>query len=594
MSVLETPRLIFRGNVTWDPIVTNNQPQQYDEVDGKAVLDGGAGSVVAFRNDAIEAAVNGGNWNPHGTHRSKFYDTFIVGVDNGDGPSVDDPIVKNPVSFTGMLVDLEPYGAFSSQLFFDAMSFGIQGGCRVFAPRATRTTARYINFFRNPANNQIAGVASVVWQTSFPKTGGLRVDPHDSPTLQRFAEALKKDDDVVGLTVRWNAYRTIYFDSLDSSKSAALAQELHAKLVGGGFQPNPARSKVVGVLGLWRIGEPAGEPGDRVLLTQQPRNMASAHVRLSADRLVLDLANSIPETTVDMVKKDLGELTAVAVEGQSAVATLGTFGYATYNREAYDATAGIVTLKVDPAAAQKAQRADIQIRQKNGQVLLAESALRAIPVHANNYLDEGETNRLDVLVLDRGRPAGAGIKVTMSNPDASTAASVTATTDMRAVATFPLRGTTGQVEGFILTPGQATPATRIDPQTTTYVYVRTLPADTDIAALAPSWENVHGRVLRNWQAMAPCMDNWLDLGNPDQIKSFAAILRRLTDKANFDSLLFMPVTRDMTAGQRSLLYKFLDGALPSDSLELASSEMSLKDMSRAMRGGQAQGARARS
>jgi hypothetical protein len=156
---------------------------------------------------------------------------------------------------------------------------------------------------------------------------------------------------------------------------------------------------------------------------------------------------------------------------------------------------------------------------------------------------------------------------------------------MRAVATFPLRGTTGQVEGFILTPGQATPATQIDPQTTTYVYVRTLPADTNIAALAPSWENVHGRVLRNWQAMAPCMDNWLDLGNPDQIKSFAAILRRLTDKANFDSFLFMPVTRDMTAGQRSLLYKFLDGAPPSDSIELASSEMSLKDMSRAMRGG---------
>ena len=45
-----------------------------------------------------------------------------------------------------MLVDLEPYGAFSSQLFFDAMSFGIQGGCRVLAPRTTRMTARYINF----------------------------------------------------------------------------------------------------------------------------------------------------------------------------------------------------------------------------------------------------------------------------------------------------------------------------------------------------------------------------------------------------------------------------------------------------------------
>lgn len=587
MSVLETPRLIFRGNVTWDPIVTNNQPQQYDEADGKTVFDGGAATVAAFRKDAIEAVINGGNWNPHGTHRSKFYNTFIVGVDNGNGPSADDPIVNNPVSFTGMLVDLEPYGAFSSQLFFDEMSFGIQGGCRVLAPRAIRTTARYINFFRNPANNQIAGVASVVWQTSFPKTEGLRVNPHDSPTLQRFAEALAQDDNVLGLTVRWNAYRTIYFDSLDHSKNGALAQQLHAKLGGGGFQPNPARSKVVGVLGLWRIGEPAGEPGDRALLTLQPRNMASAHVRLSADRLVLDLANSVPETTMEMVKKDLGDLTAVVVadDGQSVIATLGTFGYPNYNREAYNATAGIVTLKVDPAAAQKGHRADIQLRQKDGQVLLAETALRAIPAHANNYLDVGETIKLDVLVLDRGRPAGTGIKVTMSNPDTSTAASVTANTNAYGIATFPLTGTTGQVEGFILTPGHAVPATQIDPQTTTYVYVRTLPADADITALAPTWENVHPRVLRNWQAIAPCMDNWLDLGNPDQVKSFAPILRRLTDKANFESLLFMPVTRDMTAGQRTLLFKFLNGAPPSESMALASSEPSLKDISRAMRGG---------
>jgi hypothetical protein len=561
MSILETPRLLFRGRVTFDPIVTNNVPAQYDEADSKTMFDAGE-DVAAYRKAAIEAVVNGGNWNPHGTHRSTFYETSIVGVDTGNGPTVNDPIVRSPVSFTGMLVDLEPYGAFSSQLFFDAMSFGIDGGCRVLAPRTTRMTGRYINFARNTTYRYIAGLASVVWQTSFAKTTtGLRIDPHDSPALQQFAAALQHDD-VLGLTVRWNAYRTLYFDSLDPANNQMLAQRLHDDLAGGGFQPNPARSELVGVLGLWRKGEPASEPGDRALLTRQAGRMASAHARLSGDRLTLDLANSVPETGVDLTKLDLGNLTAVAVaaDGTTVVATLGSFGYDAYRREAYDSAAGIVQIRLDPAAVQVAQAADIQLRQQDGTVLLAETALRAIPGTPNIYLDQGESAKVDILVLDRGRPAAAGIPVTMADPDAANAASVTATTDASGIATFPLTGTTGQVESFVLAAGQgAAVPTQIDPQTTTYLYVRTLPADADVGRLAPTWANVHARVLRNWEAMAPCMDNWLVLGDADQVRSFAGVLRRLTDKANFESFRFMPVTRDMTVGERALLRAFLDG-----------------------------------
>jgi hypothetical protein len=588
MSVLETPRLYFRGRLTWDPIVTNNQPAQYDENDSTTVFGSGAADVAAFRKDAIAAVVGGGNWNPHGTHRSTFYETSIVGVDLGKGTVTDDPIVRCPVSLTGMLVDLEPYGSVSSQVFFDAMSFGIQGGCQVFAPRATRMTARYINFARNLSYKYIAGVASVVWQTSFPKTAGLRIDPHDSPALVQLAAALK-DDDVLGLTVRWNAYRTLYFDSLNPSNNPVLAKQLQDKLGGGGFQPNPARSELVGVLGLWRKGEPVSEPGDRALLQQGSSPVASAHVRLSADRLELDLANSIPETSIDLTKLDLGDLTAVAVapDGKTIVATLGTFGYDSYRREAYEASAGIVTIKVDPASAQKAQTADIQLRQQDGTVLLAEAALRAIPVVPNIYLDEGKTTALEVLVLDRGKPAGAGIDVSMGDSATATVATITGVTDAQGIAVFPLAGVTGQVQGFALAAGKGVSAPlNIDTQATTYVYVRTRPADANIAQLEPTWTNVHKYVLRNWQAMAPCMDNWLDLGNPDQVKSFAAVLRRLTDNANFEAFRFMPVTRDMTAGERALLYAFLDGTpVAAAAVEAPSPQPSAQQMSRALRGG---------
>jgi hypothetical protein len=91
------------------------------------------------------------------------------------------------------------------------------------------------------------------------------------------------------------------------------------------------------------------------------------------------------------------------------------------------------------------------------------------------------------------------------------------------------------------------------------MYIRTYPGNDAIAELEPTWENVYKYCLSNWNAMAPCMDNWLDLKNEAQVKAYGSILKRLTDPANFESYRFMPVTRDMTKAERKLLYDFLDG-----------------------------------
>ena len=423
----------------------------------------------------------------------------------------------------------------------------------------------------------------MVWQTSFPKAGGLRIDTHDSPVLQQLQKALA-DDDVLGLTVQWNAYRTLYFDSLDpNANNLAIARQLQSNLTSGGFQPNPARSPLVGVLGLWRKGEPPAEPGKRALLSILPdETIGSAHARLTADQLTLDLSNSIPETGLDLKKQDFGTLSVVAIAG-GTVTTLGSFGYDAYRKEAYDASAGIVTLKVDPAAAKIAQTADLQLRQSDGTVLLAETALRAVPMTPNVYLDQGETATLSVQVLNRGSPAGVGVDVVMSANGSAGGATATSKTNAQGVATFQFTGPTGECEGFIFTPGGAPVVKNIDTQLTTYAYVRTLTADADIAAMAPTWANVHYYVLRNWQAMAPCMDNWLDLGNADQVKAFAPMLHKLTAKDNFETFLFMPVTRDMTAGQRTLLYKFLDSAPMLTAAAERSPRPSARRLSRAMR-----------
>lgn len=588
MSVLETPRIYFRGEVDWDPIVTNNGPNFYDEVDATTVFPKAIDRVAQFRRNAI-AAVGRGTWNPHGTHRSTFYNSIVSGADLGAGLVQNDPFVNSPASFRGMLVDLEPYGSFSSQLFFDSIRFGIDGGYRIAAPRTSRFTARYINFARN-AVGAIAGIASAVWQTTFPKTDGLRIDAFDSPALQALQKALDAND-VLGLTIQWNSYRTIYFNTPGAVDKLIMAQqscELTAKLAGGGFQPNPARSMMVGTIGLWRAGEPVHEPCDRALITGPddnpgPPTIGTAHARLGGETITLDLSNSISETGLDLTKANFGELSVVAVDASGAApVTLASFDYPQYDREAYLATSGIVTLPVKADALKTAQSSDLQLRDAAGGVLLAEQALRALAVAPNLYVDQNDKATATLQVYSRGVPAGAGIQVmvcVMSADGSTVDSTFTVTTTADGTVTFPLVTSAPAITAYVPLPGPnpVQPTQGIDPQVYTYMYVRVLPADVKIAQLPPTWENVYGRVLANWHAMAPCMDNWLDLGNEAQVRSFGPMIKKLTDPNYFEHFRYMPVTRDLTPGSRTLLYNFLDSTT-AEAPVAAKLEMSLESV----------------
>jgi hypothetical protein len=509
-----------------------------------------------------------------------------------------------------MLVDCEPYGAYSSQLYFDAISFGVDGGYCITAPRTERVTARYINFFRykDPSTAFIAGGASVNWQTSFAKEG-VKINALDSPALKALAEALKAPD-VAGLVVRWNAYRTIYYDdptlsNSDNGPADAAAAALLAKLQAGGWQPNPARSRRVGAIGLWRPDEPVHEPGGRALLSIIPPSgrpkVGSAQAAIAGNRLTVDLSNSIGETGPDLAKQDLGTLHFVAASADGkTVMELGSLAPAAYGRAAYEASSGIVTIDIaDSAAAAFAAGNDIQMRNDDGSgkygktVYLGEQARRAIPAAPNLYINEGDDIKTAVRVYDRGVPAGAGIVVTMVGaPSASIVTN--ATTGADGIAQLEYQGPQfGAVEGFVLLTGPNPPLpASINPLTTTYMYIRSLSLDADTGALEPSWDNVHRAVLSKWQAMAPCMDNWLDLGNEAQVRAYGPLIRQLTDPGNFEWFRFMPVTRDMTQGERTLLYAFLGEAPPTAKARAFAAAEALEEpvvdlnrLSRAMRGG---------
>jgi hypothetical protein len=601
MSILETPRVYFRGNVSWDPITTNNYSDFYDERCATPTLDT-RDPANDFRNAAVAAIVPKGNWNPHGTHRARFYDCAISGVDIGGGLNTRDAFVNANAAFTAMLVDLEPYGAYTSQLFFDEMSFGIDGGCQIRGKRVWRFTGRQINFSRNPTGI-IAGVASVVFQTSFPKDRGLEIHAHDSETLARLDKAMA-DADVLGLTVRWTAYHTVYYDdpgilSTDPNwqrKLAAWGHALVAKINAGGFQPNPARSELVGTIGLWRRGEPALEPGDRALLAAQdsdtsPTYVATARARTTDTTLTIDLSNSISEADASLTKQDLGPLEIVAINKRNELTTLGNLAYGQYARPAYLDTSGLVTLQLDKKKADAAKDGTLAIQQPLSpapNVLLQETRYYAVPAAPNLYIDADVRAEARFQILDRGSPTAFDGPVDvyqMNNGGGKIVAKFTLKAGKNGAFTLPIEGKQGDIFAYVpVLPGQHAPTDRLDVQLNTYMYVRVLPDDAGVAELEPTWENVYNRVLINWKAMAPCMDNWLDLADPKQVRAYAPVLKRLTDPANFESFLYMPVVRDLTKGERILLWKFLD-APPQPLLAVAASTTSdgQSELSRSMR-----------
>lgn len=602
MSVLETPRLFFAGKITWDPIVTNNTTNYWDVETSKPVI--GSSSATAYRDEVVsQVSKASGNWNPDGTHRSIFYETTVTGVDTGSGPSTRDELVGVPVGFAGMLVDVNPYISNTSQLFFDQFSVGIQGGPRIVMASEGPMVATHI-VARNPSL-EIAGKASAIWQGS--ATDGASIDVHDSQVLTALHDAISSGE-ADGLTVRWNAYRTIYFNNDAPPSDQPYYAALKQRLEGGGFQPNPARSWIVGVVGLYRRGESAATPGDRQLkgsLNPQPGSApprgGAAFARVQGDRLHVDLGNSLSETDPNATKADLGTLVVSA--GETAI---GSLTYDQYAKRAYEATAGIFSFDLTtPEQVRAVADENLRIAAGGGAfgtAALEESELRAVVVDRPTLYFEGvETGSVTIQVSRRGEPVTAPVAVQIAESQRNETGGppppppfvpplqvLDATTDDAGLLTVTF-GTgesaspqvhTGASQ-FVFTPYEGTapapPTGGTDPDADCYVSVRVTPEDAHIAEMDPTWDNVHEYVLRDWEALAPCMDNWLKLGDEAQVRSMADRVKQLTSREHFDRFTYMPVTRGMSAGQRTLLHAWCDDPAPP------SGESSMRDAASAER-----------
>jgi hypothetical protein len=587
MSVLSFPRLHLRGAMSWDPGVSNNDPAVYDGVAARAMLAPGE-RVPCFRERMIASTVQRGDWNYFGTHRCALEGAQVSGgsLAPGDqGDLLDDGVHDAPVGLVGKLVDIDPTGI-CSQLFFDDLTVGIPGRPHLRARPRRRMSSRWVNFGRNLSRLPIAGRASAAWQTVFPTSDVEFRRTGESPLLAALAAALEGPR-ARGLVLRLSTFRTLYFQNgvlneLEPAADLGQLQRLHAQ---GLPVSNPAYSLVVGTLGVWFDGESESVPEGRRLFSAGPVPVRNAGGRQAAagpaaalfhpglHTLSLDLADTVPELDRDAEKADFGPL-QVVVETDDDVVEIGRIESSAYDRCAYEARAGIVDLDVsgsaDVGSLLSRGRLLVRVDAPIGRtVLLDERRLTSSCDDCNVYLDQDDSRTLVIRARECGerpsRPLSILVATYVQEEDIVFSGEMTVLpVSQDGTASLQVRGDQPGCRhlGFTVFSGDDVPLPppTLPIATADFTSVRTLPFDDELEDTTPdetlTFDFVFANVLATYDAIAPRMINIMDLSSADAVRTFARRILEVVDPALFESSRYMPVTRDLSRGRRTLLRRF--------------------------------------
>lgn len=579
MSVLSFPRLYFQGYLSWDPNVSNNTTIVWDPVGVNVVFPRGvdASNYQQFIIDNADGKL--GDWNIYGTHACDFvqYQSFITTITGGDAGqglvTSSDGVLGKPLSMPGRLVDLDPRGSDTSQYFFDQFMIGDESAPLVSAPRASRMHSRWINFQRNLAQNdpriQIAGVAGALWQTAFP-AASVQLNDNGSPLLGAFVKAFQQPG-VLGIMVRFNVYRTLYFqngvfnDIPQTPQTMADAQALYQQ---GLMFSNPAYSVVTGTVGLWMENDVPSSPGGRFLVpnANAPLGPVVAEVN-AANLLSLDFGSAIPETNFDLHKQSFGTLTVT-----SGGTTIGTIAENQYGKKAYESTGGIIDLTVANGAS---LAGPIAISGTfNGQpiTMYSESEYYAQTDTKNMYLDEAGQLTVTVYVSLMGDVAAPGTLVQVAQYSSTESGPLLLsplTVGADGLASFNVSAAQPGYQYYRFQPYPAgstppPPPSSIDPTSDFYCGVRTLPFDDALNKNTPdsalTWVFVYSNILQPFNLCEAAA--MLAIGIPLNSQSIwdtpqmAAQIAARTAAPFVENTGYMPVTRDLSNGLRQLLHRW--------------------------------------
>jgi hypothetical protein len=345
--------------------------------------------------------------------------------------------------------------------------------------------------------------------------------------------------------------------------------------------------------------------------------LGPAFVALDHDRQVaaVDFGLTFPERNIFLDKADLGMFQLQARRGRQCLAIGRPINPADYGREAYEANAGVLELPLPPDACHFARQARLEMvcalsKSRDGdpprrQVVLREEPLVADSEERGIYLDQGLCRRVHIHVFERGEPLGRPACAKGTAPaafphplpltqgpyslvfahyadDGRPLLRRRQVVRLVAADGKPLRqdrapldpGGTVQIGLWPLRPGfcflSFRPCTgarrrlpvRFSTAKLPYLAVRVLPFDDDLARQTPdselTFDFVYNHVLRVYDFVYPAMNQTFALNDPQSLVAENQMIRAhlLLDPAT--STEYWPASRDLSAGKRRLLLRFLE------------------------------------
>ncbi len=586
MSYLDSPRIHFRGWFQADVSTINND-------------------VRFFQNDSFvpeyQQLNSNGSWNPQGTAVFRILDCSVTGgFLNGRSLASpqDDPIIgltlQNATDRApGKLVDLDP------QQQMVSMIFGMQ--VRLAGPQAE---ALFEGEFKPaPFTN--------LWkrQQTGPKT--------DQQLCAYYQSVLEN--------VVWSEnINSALLTTLKAATHDQMLS-INFNVYGFGRDPSQSRytmGHLVGTIGPYRSGEPRQFVLGRQMITYAPNwpvpdsNVNSLQAQLAADgsSLTVDFGNSFPIIDSGGAPTNLGQVQLgvlrtnpqahITTVEQSEIVLIGEVPY--LDETWYTQTAGVQTFDLTQNA--EAQ----QLLLSNSLVLvtpllgaptynvLLQESINGMYVRADTFvyrIDPGETKQVEFYATRFGKPlassyvnlaptegfmGGSGGGKTISPtprpaaaiPDIGTPAEALeyatsipadaygrAVLDLTAAADGP-RNPRGYIEGQLYGIGY-----QLADQPAGYIsnpmnYLSALVFDKKVVPDKPTWYQDIQPLFTQYGNLYPIMSRYVvDLNDYDAVVERLSILQ-LAFSLPMEDPNHMPVTRDLSAGDRDTILKWLSSSGP--------------------------------
>lgn len=614
MSVLSLPRIHFTGSTDWSPSTANNAPNTYNEQDVEPFLEDGVtidNYLPWLKKLNTGMQQPNGSWNVYGDHATKFSNTKITAGQTVAGSVTSDPLIGAPVSLQGLvysdgpaparLVMTDPFtgGEATSQIFYQWLVVGNLTGPQsewvgFKAGAAGRIFSRWPFQTRNLGITFKEGMVGCIWQAAARNQDIEWYGVERSPLLAALQAAVTSGSNQ-GLLMRFASYATLYYQAtFFNGKPITNGLELVEAYANGFTGDNPARSSMVGTFGIWEEGELASAPSGRLLLPAASPQLVPAGAGTAAlgpavakidpvrNVLAIDFITTFPELDQQLEKADFGTLQLQSRDAAGNVTPIAQLPSSSYNRQAYEASGGISEFPI--AAGLALDNLELAQPIPGGAIVaLRQTTLSAETDDRCVYIDEGQTVSATIAVSANGAPACGTSKLLPAQYDSNgnlLTQPVIAVADANGAPfsgnVVPVQGSSVTITIRSLSPGAcflafypftdqpptSIPQAGIPLPSTFYIAVRMLPFDDELERSTPdsqlSWAFLYTNVLRVFALVYPVMCLVRDLSNRNVVTAMAEQLKFAVSLDSFESTLYMPITRDLSAGKRKLLQRWVN------------------------------------